>query len=214
MRKCANGETDSGKSSRVVITLLIAAIILIFAVAVLGYYLLVYVPAHTPPAVTGGQREAAALQGSIRQMTDEEIQASLNGIVEEGMFRISIASTIVAYENGEAEVRIVNNPENRYVMQVTLYCLEEDSKTGAITQRPIYTTDLIDPGYYIEKDVLDEHMEPGEYNCLAIFSALYPDTEELVGTSGAEVSLRVFPGGTLPTPTPVPTPTPTPKPGK
>ena len=48
--------------------------------------------------VKGGQREAEALQGSINHMTEEEIQQALNDIVEEGMFRISIASDIIAIE--------------------------------------------------------------------------------------------------------------------
>lgn len=143
-------------------------------------------------SVKGGQREAAALEGVIQRMSDEEIQEALNNIVEEGMFRISIASDILMTEGGAAEIRIQNNPDNRYVMQVDLY--RDD------TSELIYSTDLIDPGYYIQTTPLDVELEAGEYACTAIFTALYPDTEEIVGTVGANVNLYVFPAGsTLPT---------------
>ena len=151
--------------------------------------------------VKGGQREADALQGSINHMTEEEIQKALNDIVDEGMFRISIASDIIAIENGKAELRIENNIQNRYIMQVSIY-LDENGKE-------IYSTDLIDPGYYIQSAELDKHLEPGTYAATAIFTALYPDTEEIVGTAGANVKIHVFENANaVPTPTAVPSPTP------
>jgi len=151
--------------------------------------------------IKGGQREADALQGSINQMTEEEIQQALNNIVEEGMFRISIASDIIALEHGKAELRIENNLQNRYIMQVSIY-LDENGKE-------IYSTDLIDPGYYIQSAELDEHLEPGEYEATAVFTALYPDSEEIVGTVGANVKIHVFPNAeAIPTPTPTPSPAP------
>lgn len=146
-------------------------------------------------SIKGGQREADALQGSISQMTEEEIQQALNDIVDEGMFRISIASDIIAIEKGKAELRIENNIQNRYIMQVSIY-LNENGKE-------IYSTDLIDPGYYIQSAELDRHLEPGEYEATAVFTALYPDTEEVVGTVGANVKIYVFPNAeSVPTPSP------------
>lgn len=177
--------------------LIIAVIILLLCfVLLLGGVLLyfLYLQPMQKNQVKGGQREAAALQGSLTFMTEEEIQEALNSIVEEGMFRISIASTILAEEDGMAQMRIENNMTNRYIMQVTMY-LDE-------TGDEIYRTGLIDPGYYIQEAKFHKHLEPGEYDATAVFTALYPDTEELVGTVGANVKIYVFPAGVTPVPAP------------
>lgn len=195
----------SGKKT--VTVLIILLVILVLLAGGLLYYFLAIKPAQKPQ-VKGGQREAAALQGSLNQMTEEEIKQALDNIVEEGAFRISIASNIIVEEDGPAQLRIENNIQNRYVMQVTLYVKEKDEKTGEETQREVYSTALIDPGYYIQSANLDQHLDPGEYEGLAVFTALYSDTEEIVGTAGAEVKLHVF--AKEPTPTPEPTSTPEP----
>lgn len=185
----------------------IAVILLLVFVLLLGAlvcWFLILKP-NAEKEVKGGQREAEALQGSIHHMTEEEIQEALNNIVEEGMFRISIASDIIAIEDGKAQLRIENNLQNRYVMQVSIY-LDD-------TGEEIYSTDLIDPGYYIQEAELDEHLEPGEYAATAVFTALYPDTEEIVGTVGANVTIHVYPdANAVPTPTPTPTASPSPTP--
>ena len=188
---------DNTKKLIVLIVVLILLFMLLLG-GVLAYFLVIQ-PAQGKQ-VKGGQREAEALKGSLKVMTEEEIQEALNNIVEEGMFRISIASNIIAVEDGPAEVRIENNLQNRYVMKVDLY-LDE-------TGEEIYATDLIDPGYYIQETKFHKHLDPGEYDATAIFTAFYPDTEEIVGTVGAQVKIHVF--ATKPTPTPTATPTPTP----
>ena len=175
---------------KVVIILLLVFVLLLGAILV---YFLVIRP-NADKGVKGGQREAEALQGSINVMTEEEIQEALNNIVDEGMFRISIASNIIAIEDGYAQVRIENNLQNRYIMQVSIY-LDE-------TGEEIYSTDLIDPGYYIQETRFDKDLKPGEYAATAVFTAYYPDTEEIVGTVGANVTVHVFPAGTSPTAAP------------
>lgn len=191
---------------KLLLVLILAAVLLIGAA---GYYFLVYKPAHETKSATGGQREAAALKGSIEQMTEEEIQAELNNIIEEGMFRISIESHIAGYADDTMRMNIQNHLNNRYVMQVTLYRYIRDPKTNEIIdQEEIYKTDLIDPGYYIDYAKLDKHLDPGEYDGVAIFTALYPDTEEIVGTAGAEVRITVLDPGVTPSPSPEPTASP------
>ena len=188
---------------RTLTTILI--ILLLLLMTLLGgllYYLVVYLPEQN--AVVGGKREAAALQGTLQVLTEEEIQAELNRVVEEGMFRISIASTIVGIEDETVDIRIENNRTNRYLMQVSL-TLDE-------TGEEIFATDLIDPGYYIKETRLDKPIKPGEYPATAIFTALYPDTGEIVGTAGAQVKLLILPKGATPTPSPTATPSPTPAP--
>ena len=179
------------RAATILLALILVAVLLIGAA---GYYFLVYRPTQRRSGVAGGLREAAALQGSINQMTDEEIQAALDSIIEEGMFRISIASDIIAIEDGMAQLRIENNLSNRYLMKVNIY-LDE-------TGEEIYATDLIDPGYYIQEAGLDRHLDPGEYPATAVFTALYPDTGEIVGTAGANVTIHVFATDAAPTPSP------------
>lgn len=190
-RKTADNKPNNNLM-KAVIALLLVFVLLLGALLV---YFLVIRP-NADKGVKGGQREAEALQGSINVMTEEEIQNALNNIVEEGMFRISIASDIIAIEDGSAQVRIENNLQNRYIMQVSIY-LDE-------TGEEIYSTDLIDPGYYIQETTFDKHLDPGEYAATAVFTALYQDTEEIVGTVGANVTIHVFPSDTIPSPTPSP----------
>lgn len=190
---------DNTKKLVVLIIILILVFMLLLG-GVLVYFLVIQ-PAQGKE-VKGGQREASALKGSLNMMTEAEIQEALNNIVEEGMFRISIASNIIAIEDGPAQVRIENNLSNRYIMQVSMY-LDE-------TNEEIYSTDLIDPGYYIQEAKLDKHLEPGEHAATAIFTAFYPDTEDIVGTVGANVKIHVFAAKPTPTPTAAPTATPQP----
>ena len=183
-----------------IVLLIILLLLLVLLLGAVVFYLVAVQPTMQKQ-VTGGQREAAALQGSLNIMTEEEIQEALNNTVEEGMFRISIASNIVAIEDGMAEIRIENNLQNRYIMQVTL-TLDE-------TGEEIYRTGLIDPGYYIQSAKFDKHLDPGEYEATAVFTALYPDNENIVGTVGANVKIHVLPKNATPTPSPSPTPAPT-----
>lgn len=190
---------NSNKKLIIIIVILILMFVLLLG-GVLVYFLVIQ--PNQGKQVKGGQREAEALKGSLTVMTEAEIQEALNNIVEEGMFRISIASNIIAIEDGPAQVRIENNLSNRYIMQVNL-TLDE-------TGEAIYSTDLIDPGYYIQETTFHKHLDPGEYAATAIFTALYPDTEEIVGTVGANVKIHVFAAEPTPTPTAEPSPTPAP----
>ena len=148
------------------------------------------------------QFDTEALEGRIQQMTEEEIQAELNRVVEEGMFNISIASAIV-FESptGEGEARIENVAANRYHMQVDII-LDETGET-------VYTSKLIKPGFAVEKITLDKPLEPGEYHATAVFSAITQDELALFGQAAAEIRLCVLDeDGNMPTPTPSPSPAP------
>lgn len=146
--------------------------------------------------------DTSALEGRIQMMTEEEIQAELNRVVEEGMFNISIASAII-FENPKAEgqARIENIAANRYHMQVDIL-LDETGET-------LYSSKLIQPGYSVEYITLDKELPPGEYEATAIFSAITQKELQVFGTAGAKITLYVF-DGVVPTPTPTPTPTPMP----
>ncbi len=122
--------------------------------------------------------------GQLEGKTDAEIQAELDRVVEEGMFNISIAS-VVEFESGtsEGELRIENVPGNRYLMRVTI--VRND------TGEQIYVTDMIEPNHHIQRDALDVDLPAGSYECTALFEAMEPDTEELVGQAAAVIMLNV-----------------------
>lgn len=130
------------------------------------------------------QFDTEALEGRIQQMTEEEIQAELNRVVEEGMFNISIASSIVFDgPGGQGQARIENIAANRYHMQVDIFLTN--------TWEKIYSGKLIRPGYSVEYITLDKQLPPGEYDVTAIFSAITQEEMQLFGQAGAQIKLYI-----------------------
>lgn len=133
----------------------------------------------------GGLRDPNGSLGQLAGKTNEEIQAELDRQVEEGMFNISIASAVeFADGTSEGELKIENVPGNRYLMQVTI----TDDATGQV----VYTSGILDPNYHIQTAKLDVDLEPGTYNCTALFAALDPETEQEVGQAAAKIVINVL----------------------
>lgn len=162
----------------------IIIIILLLAVVALLLFLLLRPSGTENQQFTPTMRNAGAAVGQYEGKTDEEIQAELNRIVEEGMFNISINPEITM-ESGdsEAELRIENVPGNRYLMSVKI-TLDD---TGEV----IYTSGLIEPNYHIQSAPLAVKLSAGIYNATAIFTAHAPDTEAVAGTVGAKITITV-----------------------
>ena len=178
-------------------TLKIIAVYLILLL-VLAAAFFVWVFLDTEPEYDRYQFDTAAMEGRIQTMTEEEIQQELNRVVEEGMFNISIASSIV-FESptAQGQARIENVPSNRYHMQVTI-ALDETGET-------VYASNLIRPGYSIEYITLNRQLPPGEYNATAVFSAITQQEMQLFGQAAAQIKLYVMDeNGRVPTPTPLP----------
>lgn len=136
-------------------------------------------------AQTGAGRDPNAAVGQLEGKTQEEIQAELDRIVEEGMFNISIAST-VQLEDGtsEAELRIENVPNNPYLMKVEI--------TRDDTGETIYTSGLIEPNHHIQKAKLDVDLDAGDYPCTAVFYAHDKEDEQLIGQAAAKLTVSVL----------------------
>lgn len=122
--------------------------------------------------------------GQLEGKTPDEIQAELDRVVEEGMLDLSIAQTMV-FPSGEEEgdVRIENVPGNRYLIKVTI-ALDSTGET-------VYETGIIEPNHYIERDKLIEDLDKGNYDATAIFTALDPETKQVVGDAAVKVSIMV-----------------------
>ena len=150
----------------------IVAILALIAVAVLAFALFSH---------NGAGRDPNAAVGQLEGKTQEEIQAELDRIVEEGMFNISIASTVqLADGASEAELRIENVPNNPYLMKVEL--ARDD------TGETIYTSGMIEPNHHIQKAKLDVDLDAGEYPCTAVFYAYDKNDEQLVGQAAAKLT--------------------------
>ena len=129
-------------------------------------------------------RDPNAAVGQYEGKTEEEIQAELDKIVDEGMFNISINSTVVmASGKDEAEVRIENIAANHHLMSVEI--TRDDN--GAV----LYTSGLIEPGYYIQKVPFDTVLPKGSYTATALFTAYDLDTEQPVGQAAAKIAIEV-----------------------
>ena len=131
--------------------------------------------------------DQSAQAGQAPYKTDDEIRAELDRVVEEGMFDISIASTIEFDAPGAMGIAYIENvPGNRYDMRVSIALDgggEEAYRSGALA-----------PGTYVESIALDPAIGPGTYGAIATFEALDRETHETVGTAGAKVTLVVREG--------------------
>ena len=198
-----NAGTPPATKKRWVLIAVCIAVAVLLALAAVGAYQ--YLESIRNAGYERYQFDTDAMEGRIQKMTEEEIQAELNRVVEEGMFNISIASAIVfETPTAEGQARIENIAANRYHMQVDIYLDETGEK--------IYASKLIQPGYSIEYIVLDKELEPGEYAATAIFSAITQEEMQLFGQAGAQIKLYVLDEqGRVPTPTPTVEPESTPE---
>ena len=125
-----------------------------------------------------------AKEGFLPSMTEEEIQAELNRIVEEGMFNVSIGF-VMEFETSEdkALANIENIPANRYYMSVDI-TLDDTGET-------VYSSKGIKPGQYIDYISLNKKLEAGEYPATARFTAYQPDTYAVEGHVAVKVTIYV-----------------------
>ena len=133
----------------------------------------------------GQGRDPNAALGQLEGKTPEEIQKELDRIVEEGMFNISIASSVeFADGTSEGELRIENVPNNPYLMKVEI--------TRDDTGEAVYTSGMIEPNHHIQKARLDVDLDAGDYPCTAVFYAYGKDDEQLVGQAAAKMTVSVL----------------------
>ena len=127
--------------------------------------------------------DTSAVEGTLPGKTPEEIQAMLNQIVDEGMFNVSIAPTIVfPGPQAEGQARIENVPANHYNMGVVI-TLDGTSET-------VYESKGIRPGQYIEYITLNRELASGEYAATAMFTAY--DVENLSEQGRVAVKIKLI----------------------
>ncbi|WP_165063080.1 hypothetical protein [Adlercreutzia sp. ZJ154] len=129
--------------------------------------------------------DSNAQDGQAPYKSQEEMQAELDRVVDEGMFNISIAS-VIQFEEGTSvgTAYIENVPGNHYLMQVTI----TDDDTGDV----LYESGVLQPNQYIENITLTKDLEAGSYDATATFKALDETTYEEVGQAAAKVTINVL----------------------
>lgn len=173
--------TAKGSSNKKVLYIALVAVLLL-VIGVLAFLLLR--PGDAGQPASGKNRDPNAAVGHYEGKTQEEIQAELDKIVEEGMFNISINSTVtMAKGSDDAELRIENIAANRHLMSVEI-TLDD---TGEV----LYTSGLIEPGYYIQSVPLTRALAKGSYAVTAVFTAYDAETEAAVGQAAAKITIKV-----------------------
>ena len=161
------------------------SLLVIIIMVVLAAVLLLQRCSREPSSPDRLEESVKAKLGQLDGKSEEEIQAELNRVIEEGMFHIAI-NTQPIFTSGTAEgnLEIENVPGNLYDMAVVI----EDKETG----EELYSSGLIRPNYHIERDCLEKELSPGEYPAVAVFHAYDQETMEEVGSTACEMVITVL----------------------
>lgn len=162
----------------------IAVVLALLAVIVVLLLLLMRSCGAEEEGPVGYEREVAAKLGQLEGKTQEQIQAELDRVIEEGMFHVSI-NTDPMFRNGEADgnLEIENVPGNHYLMRVEI-TLDD---TGEL----VYSTKYIEPDYHIQRAPLSVALPAGDYPATASFHAYDMETLEEVGSVSAVITLHI-----------------------
>lgn len=133
-------------------------------------------------------RDEAALGGMLPGKSEQEISELLNEKVEEGMVNIGIQGEPVFEQNGKkGRLGIENIAANHYSFQVDVL-LDETGET-------VYSSGLIDPGYYVEYVELNQKLKSGDYGATAVFTTYSLDeSEDEIAEARVKLKLHVLDG--------------------
>ena len=122
--------------------------------------------------------------GDLTGKSKEEIVAALNEKVAEGMINISM-NTNPIFETGTSlgTLMITNSASNRYPQLIEIFTKDDST---------LVYSGAVDIGNKVEKSKLLVDLPKGEYECIAYFSAINPETGEKLGTAGANIKITVL----------------------
>jgi len=128
--------------------------------------------------------DSGAVEGGWTEADADAIIASLNEKVEEGYINISMNTTpVFADGTSDGNLMIVNEGVNNYPQVVEI--------TRNDTGESIYKSGAIPVGSKIEKAKLSVDLEPGTYECTALFYNVDPNTGNYLGCAGAVITVIV-----------------------
>lgn len=138
------------------------------------------------------QNDAALLEsgvkakiGQLEDKSNDEIEATLDEIIEEGNLSINInANPVFPTGDSAGTLMIENHPNNHYNMRVSI--------TLDDTGEEIYNSGLMPVNSHIDEDVLSTPLEAGDYDATATFVAYDVDTDAEVGCAAAKIKISVL----------------------
>lgn len=138
------------------------------------------------------QNDAALLEsgvkakiGQLEDKSNDEIEATLDEIIEEGNLSINInANPVFPTGDSAGTLMIENHPNNHYNMRVSI--------TLDNTGEEIYNSGLMPVNSHIDEDVLSTPLNAGDYDATATFVAYDVDTDAEVGRAAAKIKISVL----------------------
>lgn len=130
--------------------------------------------------------EKDALEGWLPGKSQEDIEAELNRIIDKSRFNVAINPMTVVSRYKIANFMIENVPANNYWMQVSVYYQDNNG-----VEQLLYESKLIQQGYFIEKAEVTHLPDAGEYNGRAIFKAIIPESDEVMGQTIVTMAIYV-----------------------
>lgn len=100
--------------------------------------------------------------------SDTDIQEEISKTNTDNQFIIFIDTRIECESDGYFEPMIQNSENNHYACWVEIV---DNGET-------IYSSDVVQPGYKIEHDILENTLIKGKHDCQAIFHIISGDTKE------------------------------------
>lgn len=127
-----------------------------------------------------------ALEGWLPGKSAEDIESELNRIIDQSRFNVAINPTPVVKQDGTANFLIENVPANNYWMQVSVYYQDASG-----SDHLLYESKYIQQGFFIESGQVTHVPAPGEYNARAVFKAIIPESDEVMGETAATMMIYV-----------------------
>ncbi len=132
------------------------------------------------------EMDLEAFEGWLPGKSDEDIQAELNRIIDKSRFNVAINPATVVSKDGTANFLIENVPANNYWMQVTVYYQDASG-----TEQMLYESKYIQQGFFIESAEVTHVPDAGEYDGRAVFKAIVPESDEVMGETQAIMKIFV-----------------------
>lgn len=135
------------------------------------------------------ESEVKAQLGQLENKSNDEIQAALDEVIEEGTIRVSINMNPV-FPTGESNgtLQLENHPNNHY----NLRCVITADTDNDGTEEELYHSGLMPVNSHIQEDVLSVGLDKGEYPATATFTAYDVDADTEVGVVVAQIRISVL----------------------
>lgn len=176
-------ETPKRKKKK--LTAIIAVIVALFVLVFGGF--LFYSKQNND--LTNLENEVKAKLGQLENKSNDEIQAALSELIEEGTIRVSINMNPV-FPTGDSNgtLQLENHPNNHY----SLRCVITADTNGDGKEEEVYHSGLMPVNSHIQEDTLSVDLDKGEYPATATFTAYDVDTDKEVGVVVAQIRISVL----------------------